>query len=128
MRGRDLSHHGAYSLDVIADSEIPQASNPLLQHALKTYASETNKTASVFLQFGQDDLSFRPHIRSRTVLGIFRHQLLSERRFFAEFLGSPEPDPSEVLPQAQTAEAFTLRLSELAQPRFPRQPEGCMVA
>jgi hypothetical protein len=33
---------------VIAPSEIPPAANPLLQHALETYASETNKTAAVF--------------------------------------------------------------------------------
>lgn len=93
-------------------------SNPLLQHTLATYASETNKTASVFRQFGPEDFPFRPHKRSSTVLDIFRHQLLSERRFFAEFLDSPEPDPSRVIPQERTPEAFALRLLELARPRL----------
>lgn len=103
---------------MIAESAIPQAANPLLQHALVTYAGETNKTASVFRQFALDDLSFRPHRRSGTVLDIFRHQLLSERRFFAEFLDSPEPEPAKLLPPEQTSESFALRLIELAEPRL----------
>lgn len=103
---------------MIAESEIPLASNPLLQHALATYASETNKTASVFRQFAPEDGGFRPHARSSTVLDIFRHQLLSERRFFAEFLGSPEPEAARVFPAEQTAEAFAARLEELARPRL----------
>jgi uncharacterized damage-inducible protein DinB len=52
------------------------------------------------------------------VLDIFRHQLLSERRFFGEFLGSSEPNPSVVLPVEQTPEAFARRLVELASPRL----------
>ena len=103
---------------MIAQSEIPLALNPLLQHALETYASETNKTASVFRQFEPADFPFRPHARSSTVLDIFRHQLLSERRFFGEFLGSSEPHPSSVLPVEQNSEAFALRLVELARPRL----------
>jgi uncharacterized damage-inducible protein DinB len=47
-----------------------------------------------------------------------RHQLLSERRFFAEFLGSPEPAAAEVLPARQTVEEFTLRLVDLAAARL----------
>jgi uncharacterized damage-inducible protein DinB len=105
-------------MELIADSEIPPAPNPLLQHLLETYASETNKTASVFRQFGPYHFPFRPHPKSSTVLDIFRHQLLSERRFFGEFLGSPEPDPSSVLPVEPTSEAFALRLMELARPRL----------
>jgi hypothetical protein len=85
---------------VIAESGIPSAANPLLQHALDTYASEINKTASVFGQFAMEDLPFRPHPRSSTTLEIFRHQLLSERRFLGDFLGSPEPDPSFLFPAA----------------------------
>jgi uncharacterized damage-inducible protein DinB len=107
-----------YVLDVIAESAVPRATNPLLQHALDTYASETNKTATVFRQFAPDDLSFRPHQRSATVLDIFRHQLLSERRFFAEFLSSPEPEPAQVLPQEQNPVTFAHRLIELAEPRL----------
>ncbi len=103
---------------MIADSDIPRAANPLLQHAIETYASESNKTASVFRQFASEDLEFRPHPKSSTVADIFRHQLLSERRFFAEFLDSPEPAPAAVLPGDSGPEAFASRLLELARPRL----------
>src|SRR5262249_23162335 len=52
-----------------------------------------------------------------TVEEIFRHQILSERRFFAEFLGAPEPAPAEVLPVSGSAGGFLCRFVELAQPR-----------
>ncbi|HWF07589.1 MAG TPA: DinB family protein [Bryobacteraceae bacterium] len=103
---------------MIPESELPGAGNPLLQHVIETYASETNKTASVFRQFDGTDLAFRPHQRSSTTEEIFRHQLLSERRFFAEFLGSTEPPPGEVIPTERTAEAFAMRLEALARPRL----------
>jgi len=103
---------------VIAESEIPPAANPLLQHALDTYASEINKTASVFRQFAAADFPFRPHARSMTVLEIFRHQLLSERRFFGEFLGSAEPELSGLFPAEEKPQAFAVQLAELARPRL----------
>jgi uncharacterized damage-inducible protein DinB len=103
---------------MIRNSEIPQARNPMLQHAIDTYASETNKTASVFLQFAPADLDFRPHAKSSSVLDIFRHQLLSERSFFAEFLSSREPDAAAALPAQSTAHDFANRLEELARPRL----------
>jgi uncharacterized damage-inducible protein DinB len=60
------------------------------------------------------------------VLEILKHQLLSERRFFGEFLGAPEPPPGEVLPKGETPEDYTNRMRELAVPRlafFARQVE-----
>lgn len=96
----------------------PTAANPLFQHVVDTYAGETNKTASLFLAFSADDLGYRPHAKSSTVADIFKHQLLSERRFFAEFLSSAEPEPSAVLPAEQSPEAFASRLEELARPRL----------
>ncbi|HEX8984500.1 MAG TPA: DinB family protein [Bryobacteraceae bacterium] len=103
----------------IADSQVPQAAAPRFQHLLDTYASETNKTASVWRAFQAADLPWRPHPRSSTVEEIMRHQLLSERRFFGEFLGSPEPPAPEVLPPECTVETFTLRLVQLAAARLP---------
>ena len=96
----------------------PAAVNPLLQHAIESYASEINKTATVFRQFTAADFPYRPHPRSSTALEIFRHQLLSERRIFADFLGSPEPTPASVLPVEETPEAYAARLEELARPRL----------
>jgi uncharacterized damage-inducible protein DinB len=114
-----------YAHVAIADREIPTAAEPLLQHALVTYASETNKVASVWSEFGDDDLSYRPHPRASTVGEIVSHQLLSERRFFGEFLGSPEPAPGDVLPPTLTVRSATERLVALARPRlafFAAQP------
>jgi uncharacterized damage-inducible protein DinB len=102
----------------ILDSAIPSASEPVFQHLLNTYASETNKVYSVWLQFAVGDMPFRAHSRSSTAEEIMKHQLLSERRFFGEFLGLPEPAASEVLPAESTPQAYAHRLVELAVPRL----------
>ncbi len=95
-----------YLFTVIADSEVPRASNPLFQHLVDTYASETNKVTSVWHCFDPSDLDFRPHPKSSTVADILKHQLLSERRFFGEFVGTPEPPPAEVLPASLELDAL----------------------
>ncbi len=108
-----------YDFIAIPESGIPRAAAPAFQHAVETYAGETNKTASVWRCFTGADLEWRPHARSSAVGDILRHQLLSERRFFAEFLGSPEPPAAEILPREQTVEASTMRLVQLARARLP---------
>jgi uncharacterized damage-inducible protein DinB len=108
----------SYAYTAIPDRLIPMASEPLVQHALDTYASETNKVTSVWREFREDDLAFRPHERASTVGEILTHQLLSERRFFGEFLGLPEPPAADVLPAAITVRSATDRLVELALPRL----------
>ena len=107
-----------YAHTAIPDSAVPRASSPVFQHLLDTYVSETNKVASVWREFSADEMSFRPHPRSGTVQDIFKHQLLSERRFFGEFLGLPEPPAEEVLPKGQTPADYTERLAQLASPRL----------
>lgn len=107
-----------YGHVAIPDSQLPRAAAPIFQHLLDTYASESNKVISVWRSFAPGDLDFRPHPRSRTVREIFEHQLLSERRFFGEFLGTPEPPPAEVLPAEKTLEGFVRRMGELAVPRL----------
>jgi uncharacterized damage-inducible protein DinB len=107
-----------YEHTAIASTEIPPAVTPWLRHALETYASETNKVVSVWRAFRESDLPFRPHDRSSTVRDVLTHQLLSERRFFGEFLGTPEPPASAVLPSEVTLSACTARLVELAVPRL----------
>lgn len=107
-----------YAHTAIAAHEVPTAREPLLQHVLDTYASETNKVASVWSAFDDADLAFRPHARSSTVADILKHQLLSERRFFGEFLELPEPAPSEVLPAPLTTRSARERLVLLARPRL----------
>jgi uncharacterized damage-inducible protein DinB len=107
-----------YAYTAIPDSAIPHASSPIFQHMLDTYASETNKVVSVWREFSSDDMSFRPHPHSGTVQDIFNHQLLSERRFFGEFLGLPELPASQVQPENQTPEGYAKRLAQLALPRM----------
>jgi uncharacterized damage-inducible protein DinB len=108
----------SYADSAISDAEVPRALQPVFQHLLDTYASETSKVLSVWKQFSDEDLSFRPHARSSSVLDILKHQLFSERRFFGEFLGVPEPSASEVLPQQVSVRGCAERLLELARPRL----------
>ena len=107
-----------YSFRGISDSSVPRARVALLQHALDTYASETNKVGSVWSCFADTDLPYRPHPKSSTVGDVLRHQLLSERRFFGEFLGCPEPAAELVLPSPLSVERCVARLEELALTRL----------
>jgi uncharacterized damage-inducible protein DinB len=107
-----------YEYVAIPDKLIPRAGQALLQSALDTYASETNKVVSVWRCFTDQDLNYRPDPRSRTVLDNLKHQLLSERRFFGEFLAVPEPPPPEVLPQATQLAAYIERTRQLTLPRL----------
>ena len=102
----------------IQDTEFPLAREVTFQHLLDTYTSETNKVFSVWSVFRAEDLDFRTTPKSGAVAEIIRHQLLSEGRFFGEFLGTPEAQAAEVLPQDRSPEAFALRLLELARPRL----------
>lgn len=108
-----------YTHVAIPEEEIPQAVSPVFQHLLDTYVSEVNKVASVWLEFASSDLTFRPDARSSSVAEIMKHQMLSERRFFGEFLGTPEPAAEAVLPHPETLDTFRSRLVELAQARLP---------
>jgi len=110
-----------YEFTAIPDAEIPRAANPLLQHLLDTYASETSKVVTVWRQFAPVDMSFKPAERSATAAEVMKHQLLSERRFFAEFIGlEGEPPAAAVAPQEVTPEAFWRRDQELCRPRLKR--------
>jgi uncharacterized damage-inducible protein DinB len=100
---------------------VPRASHPVFQHLLDTYASETSKVISVWREFRPVDMSFKLAERSSTVLDIMKHQLLSERRFFAEFIGLPgEPEAAALLPAEATPVAFCSRHEELCRARLPR--------
>lgn len=107
-----------YSWTAIPDSDIPRATDPLFQHVLDTYVSESNKVASIWKHVNDADLPYKPHPRSSSVGEILRHQLLSERRFFGEFLGTPEPPPDRVLPSTFTTESATDRFVDLARARL----------
>src|SRR5260370_37917304 len=63
-------------------------------------------------------MEWRQHPKSSSVEEILKHQLLSERRFFGEFLGSPEPPAAEVLPAGRTIDEDAARLVQLAAARL----------
>src|SRR5712671_5243372 len=87
-----------YDFIAISDSEVPQAVEPFFQHVLTTYASETNKTVGVWRAVPDDLLDFKPHEKTNPIRTIMVHQLLSERRFFGQFVGTEEPPVEELLP------------------------------
>ena len=113
-----------YEYTAIPEAQIPRAENPVFQHLLDTYASETNKVVNLWRQFAREDMAFKPADKSSTVLEIMKHQLLSERRFFAEFIGlGGEPEAAALLPQDLTPEGFWQRNQELCVPRLARMAD-----
>jgi len=111
-----------YDFTAIADDEVPQASDRLFQQLVATYASETNKTASMWKAIPDDLLDFKPHEKVNTIRAILVHQILSERRFFAQFIGTVEPPVEELLPGGDriTADAYLERYVSLAKRRLPQ--------
>lgn len=90
-----------YDFIAIPDTEVPQAVEPIFQHLVTTYASETNKTVSMWRAVTDDLLDFKPHEKTNPIRTILVHQLLSERRFFAQFVGTEEPPVEELLPPGE---------------------------
>jgi uncharacterized damage-inducible protein DinB len=113
-----------YEYTAIPEAQIPRSADPVFQHLLDTYASETNKVVSLWRQFAREDMAFKPADKSSTVLEIMKHQLLSERRFFAEFIGlGGEPEAAALLPQDLTPEGFWRRNQELCALRLARMAD-----
>jgi hypothetical protein len=113
-----------YPFHAIESTEIPRASDAADQHLVDVYASEINKTASVWRAFDDQTLVFRPHPKSTPVADIFKHELLSGRRFFGEFIGLPEPGAASVVPDPITVDASVARLADLARARLPHLARG----
>ncbi len=115
-----------YDFIAIPDIDIPQAIEPIFQHVVITYASETNKTASMWRVVPDRLLDFKPHERTNSIRMILVHQLLSERRFFAQFIGTEEPPVEELLPQGEKPEvqAYIEKYVWLAKRRLPQLAQG----
>src|SRR5271170_7397536 len=90
-----------YDFIAIADADVPQAVEMIFQHVVTTYASEANKTAGVWRAVPDDLLDFKPHEKSNPIRKILVHQLLSEHRFFAQFVGTEEPLVEELVPPGE---------------------------
>ena len=64
-----------YEYTAIPEAQVPRATNPVFQHLLDTYASETSKVVSLWRQFSPGDMAFKSAERSSSVLDIMKHQL-----------------------------------------------------
>jgi hypothetical protein len=62
-----------YEFTAIPDVEVPQAQEPLFQHLVTIYASETNKTASMWRAVPEDLLDYKPHEQTNTIRAILVH-------------------------------------------------------
>ena len=115
-----------YEFVAIPDADVPQAIEPIFKHVLQTYASETNKTVSVWRAVPDDLLDFKPHNKTNTIRTILVHQLLSERRFFAQFVGTEEPPVEELLPPGEkpVVAAYIEKHMWLAKKRLPQFAAG----
>jgi uncharacterized damage-inducible protein DinB len=111
-----------YDFIAIPDADVPAAAEPAFAHAVLTYASETNKTASVWRAVPDTLLDFKPHEKTNTIRLILVHQLLSERRFFAQFVGTAEPPVEDLLPPGDrpAVAAYLDHYVRLARLRLPQ--------
>lgn len=115
-----------YDHVAIPDAHVPRAVEPAFQHTIETYASEANKTASMWRAVPDNLLDFKPHEKVNTIRTIMIHQLLSERRFFAEFAGLDEPPVEELLPPGEkpAVAAYIEKYVGLAKRRLPQFAQG----
>jgi uncharacterized damage-inducible protein DinB len=109
-----------YPWRLLAERDVPRAGDAAHQHLLDVYASEINKIASVWRAFDDGVVDYRPHPKSASVGDIFKHELLSGRRFFGEFLGLPEHDAASTVPAPIAVDACLARLGDLSRARLPR--------
>jgi uncharacterized damage-inducible protein DinB len=115
-----------YDHIAIPDADVPQAADPTFQHVLATYASEANKTASMWRAIPDDVLDFKPHEKTNSIRTILVHQLLSERRFLAQFVGTEEPAVEELLPPGEkpVVRAYLDKYIWLVRRRLPQLAKG----
>ena len=115
-----------YDFTAIPDADVPQAVDPTFRHVVQTYASETNKTVSVWRAVPDHLLDFKPREKTNPIRSILVHQLLSERRFFAQFVGTEEPPVEELLPAGEKpgARAFIDKHVWLVKRRLPQLARG----
>ncbi len=73
-----------------------------------------------------DLLDCKPHEKTNSIRTILVHQLLSERRFFAQFVGTEEPPVEELLPPGDkpTVNAYLDKYIWLTRQRLPHLAKG----
>jgi uncharacterized damage-inducible protein DinB len=115
-----------YEFIAIPDAEIPRAREPIFQHLVNSYVSEANKTVSMWRAVPDDLLDYKPHEKTNSIRTILVHQLLSERRFFNQFVGTREPAVEELLPAGEKplVQAYLEKYLWLVRNRLPQLAAG----
>src|SRR3954469_13850083 len=115
-----------YDFTAIPDADVPQAVEPVFRHVVTTYASEANKTVSVWRAVPDELLDFKPHEKTNPIRPILAHQLLSERRFFAQFVGTEEPPVEDLLPPGEkpVVQAYIEKYVWQVKQRLPQLAAG----
>ncbi|MBM4070066.1 MAG: hypothetical protein FJ271_14105 [Planctomycetes bacterium] len=115
-----------YEYIAIPEADVPLAAEPVFQHVVTTYAGEANKTVSMWRAVPDDLLDFKPHAKTNSIRTILVHQLLSERRFFAMFIGTKEPPVEELLPMSENpvVEEYIAKYVMLVKLRLPQIAGG----
>ncbi|QVL31065.1 hypothetical protein KIH39_19765 [Telmatocola sphagniphila] len=115
-----------YEFIAIPDAEIPRAREPIFQHLVNSYVSEANKTVSMWRAVPDDLLEYKPHEKTNSIRTILVHQLLSERRFFNQFVGTREPAVEELLPAGEKplVQAYLEKYLWLVRNRLPQLAAG----
>src|SRR5688500_1473838 len=83
---------------------------------VETYRTETIKTLSVWSQFGDSDMEFRPEPRARTPHEHMVHQCVSEDNWMKKMLGIETNEPA--LPQSESKIEFIKWYAKLSQSRL----------
>src|SRR5262249_5523293 len=106
----------------IPENQVPRAGGPLFQHLVETYVSEANKVVSMWRAVPDRLLGYKPHEKVNDIRTIMVHQLLSERRFFAQFIGTREPAVETLLPLGESAgvEAYIAKYLDQVRQRLPQ--------
>jgi len=94
---------------------------PRYDFLLETYDTERVKTLSVWSQFGEEDLRFRPEPRARTPHEHMVHQCLSEDAWFKGMFGIDLGEPP--LPAEETRLAFLHKYAGVSARRLERLRE-----
>lgn len=115
-----------YAYIAIPDADLPRSADATFQHLVQIYASEANKTVTMWRAVPDRLLDFKPHEKTNSIGTILAHQLLSERRFFAQFIGLQEPAVEEILPKTEppAVQAYIEKYIGLVKSRLPQLAKG----
>jgi hypothetical protein len=91
-------HYDFIAIPDAGDSAGHRAGLPARRHHLCQRIEQDSKYVA---SRSRRLLEFKPHEKTNPIRTILVHQLLSERRFFEQFVGTQEPPVDELLPPGE---------------------------